>query len=67
MGERKGEARARLDLTAIWFGYAAGTFLWTLVALSDGQLFPGDFLAMLGGAVGNLGAVIFALRYAKAA
>lgn len=55
-------SRRSLELFGIWFGFAGGTLLWILIALSGSPLNASRAVFMLGATVGNFGAVVRALR-----
>ena len=54
--------RRSIELFGIWFGLVGGTLLWTLIALSGAPLTLPRAVFMFGATVGNLGAVVRALR-----
>jgi hypothetical protein len=58
-------SRRSIELSAIWFGYLAGTFLWVLIGTYRRSVTISLAVSMAGAAVANLGAVVRALRHAQ--
>jgi hypothetical protein len=54
--------RRPLELFAIWFSFATGTILWTLLSVSGVSLNISRVVFMLGATVFTFGAVFRALR-----